>query len=66
MGDVGLNRTTRIRIRTKLVRTENPLAVYKQTGRLILDDWGLAALDAQAARDVMDVIDDRAGLRSDT
>jgi DNA replication protein DnaC len=31
---------------------------------LVLDDWGLAALDAQAARDVMDVIDDRAGIRS--
>jgi DNA replication protein DnaC len=31
---------------------------------LILDDWGLAALDAQAASDVMDVVDDRAGLRS--
>jgi DNA replication protein DnaC len=31
---------------------------------LILDDWGLAALDAQAASDIMDVIDDRAGVRS--
>ena len=31
---------------------------------LILDDWGLAVLDAQAASDVMDVVDDRAGLRS--
>lgn len=31
---------------------------------LILDDWGLASLDAQAANDIMDVVDDRAGLRS--
>lgn len=31
---------------------------------LVLDDWGLAVLDAQAASDVMDVIDDRAGNRS--
>ena len=31
---------------------------------LILDDWGLAVLDAQAASDVMDVVDDRAGNRS--
>lgn len=27
---------------------------------LILDDWGLAALEAQAANDLMDVVDDRA------
>jgi len=31
---------------------------------LILDDWGLAAVEGQAANDLMDVIDDRAGLRS--
>jgi len=31
---------------------------------LVLDDWGLAVVEGQAANDVMDVIDDRAGVRS--
>jgi DNA replication protein DnaC len=31
---------------------------------LLLDDWGLAAVEGQAANDLMDVIDDRAGIRS--
>jgi DNA replication protein DnaC len=31
---------------------------------LILDDWGLAAIEAQAAADLMDVVDDRAGRSS--
>ena len=31
---------------------------------LILDDWGLSPLDDGAASDVMDVIDDRTGVRS--
>jgi len=31
---------------------------------LLLDDWGLAAVEGQAANDLMDVIDDRAGSRS--
>lgn len=31
---------------------------------LVLDDWGLAQVEGQAANDLMDVIDDRAGLRS--
>jgi DNA replication protein DnaC len=31
---------------------------------LIVDDWGLAAVEGQAANDLMDVIDDRAGVRS--
>jgi len=31
---------------------------------LVLDDWGLAPLEGQAQHDVLDVIDDRAGLRS--
>lgn len=31
---------------------------------LILDDWGLSALEVQAANDLMDVIDDRAGRSS--
>ena len=30
----------------------------------MLDDWGLAAVEGQAANDLMDVIDDRAGVRS--
>ncbi len=31
---------------------------------LALDDWGLAQVEGQAANDLMDVIDDRAGVRS--
>jgi DNA replication protein DnaC len=31
---------------------------------LVLDDWGLAQVEGQAANDLMDVIDDRAGVRS--
>jgi len=31
---------------------------------LILDDWGLVAVEGQSANDLMDVIDDRAGTRS--
>ncbi len=40
------------------------LAGLARVELLILDDWGLVSLDAQASADVMDVIDDRAGLRS--
>ena len=31
---------------------------------LVLDDWGLAVVEGQAANDVMDVVDDRAAVRS--
>lgn len=31
---------------------------------LVLDDWGLAAIEPQAANDLMDLIDDRAGRSS--
>jgi DNA replication protein DnaC len=31
---------------------------------LVLDDWGLATVEGQAANDLMDVIDDRAGVRA--
>lgn len=31
---------------------------------LLLDDWGLAQVEGQAANDLMDVVDDRAGVRS--
>ena len=40
------------------------IAAIAKVDVLILDDWGLATLDAQASSDIMDVIDDRAGLRS--
>ena len=40
------------------------LAALAKVELLILDDWGLVSLDVQASADVMDVIDDRAGLRS--
>jgi len=31
---------------------------------LVLDDWGLAQIEGQAANDIMDVVDDRSGRRS--
>ena len=31
---------------------------------LLLDDWGLAQVEGQAANDLMDVVDDRAGVRA--
>jgi DNA replication protein DnaC len=40
------------------------IAAIARVDVLILDDWGLASLDAQAANDIMDVVDDRSGLRS--
>jgi DNA replication protein DnaC len=40
------------------------IAAIARVDVLILDDWGLVTLDAQASSDIMDVIDDRAGLRS--
>ncbi len=40
------------------------LAALAKVELLILDDWGLVSLDTQASADVMDVIDDRAGVRS--
>jgi DNA replication protein DnaC len=35
-----------------------------KTDLLILDDWGLAALNAEQRRDLLDILDDRHGLRS--
>jgi len=40
------------------------LAKLAKVELLIVDDWGLAAVEGQAANDLMDVIDDRAGVRS--
>ncbi len=31
---------------------------------MILDDWGISRLDVQAANDIMDLVDDRAGRSS--
>jgi DNA replication protein DnaC len=39
------------------------LAVVARTDVLLLDDWGLAALDGPTRSDLMEVIDDRAGTR---
>ena len=39
------------------------LAALARTYVLLLDDWGLAALDGQTRADLMEVIDDRAGTR---
>jgi len=40
------------------------LAMVARTDVLVLDDWGLAALDGPTRSDLMEVIDDRAGARS--
>jgi DNA replication protein DnaC len=40
------------------------LAAVARTDVLILDDWGLAALDGPTRADLMEIIDDRAGTRS--
>jgi DNA replication protein DnaC len=39
------------------------LAAVARTDVLLLDDWGLAALDGPTRSDLMEVIDDRAGTR---
>ena len=39
------------------------LAAVARTEVLVLDDWGLAALDGPTRSDLMEVIDDRAGTR---
>jgi DNA replication protein DnaC len=39
------------------------LAAVARTDVLLLDDWGLAALDGPTRADLMEVIDDRAGSR---
>ena len=40
------------------------LEAFSLGNYLIVDNWGLAVLEGQAANDVMDVVDDRAGVRS--
>jgi DNA replication protein DnaC len=40
------------------------LAALARTDVLVLDDWGLAALDGPTRSDLMEIIDDRAGTRS--
>lgn len=40
------------------------LAAVARTDVLVLDDWGLAALDGPTRSDLMELIDDRAGTRS--
>ena len=40
------------------------LAQLAKTDLLILDDWGLATLNAEQRRDLLDILDDRHGLRS--
>lgn len=40
------------------------LAALARTDVLLLDDWGLAALDGPTRSDLMEVIDDRAGTRA--
>jgi DNA replication protein DnaC len=40
------------------------LAAYAKTDLLVLDDWGLAPLNAEQRRDLLELLDDRHGLRS--
>jgi len=61
-------RTARLVFELKVARADGSylkvLEKIAKTDLLVLDDWGLAALDAQEANDLMDVIDDRAGRSS--
>ena len=40
------------------------LEMLKNTDVLLLDDWGMAAMDAQTRADLMEIIDDRANTRA--
>jgi DNA replication protein DnaC len=40
------------------------MAAYARTDLIVLDDWGLASLDATARRDLLELLDDRHGQRS--
>jgi DNA replication protein DnaC len=40
------------------------LAALARTDVLVLDDWGMTALDAPTRADLMEIIDDRAGTRA--
>jgi len=40
------------------------LSQLAKVNLLVIDDWGLAPLDGQAQHDILDVIDDRVGIRS--
>ena len=40
------------------------LATVARTDVLVLDDWGMAALDGPTRSDLLELIDDRAGTRA--
>jgi DNA replication protein DnaC len=40
------------------------LARYAKAELLVIDDWGIAALDDTARRDLLEILDDRYGRRS--
>lgn len=40
------------------------LDILKNTDVLLLDDWGMAAMDRQTRADLLEIIDDRAGQRA--
>jgi DNA replication protein DnaC len=40
------------------------LDILKNTDVLLLDDWGMVAMDAQTRADLLEIIDDRAGTRA--
>jgi DNA replication protein DnaC len=40
------------------------MADYAKTDLIVLDDWGLASLDAAARRDLLELLEDRHGQRS--
>ena len=40
------------------------MATFARTDLLVLDDWGIAALSADHKRDILEIIEDRHGLRS--
>ena len=40
------------------------LAAYARIDLLVIDDWGLASLTEEQRRDVLEILEDRHGLRS--
>ena len=40
------------------------MAVYAKIDLIVIDDWGLAPLDADARRDLLELLDDRHGHRA--
>ena len=53
-----------LRIRHANVTFGKWLEQIRKTDVLLLDDWGMAALDSQSRADLLEIIDDRAASRA--